>query len=293
MVALLFLKLSRAPNAVLNLRNAGSPDWAWQTQTDKWFMMTCEGFTANLQTSSLLEKSIRLPVRRWSCLITWREKIYLVSDKNVRINVDQPSVILGDKDWEHACVYVRVNQKLIYLAPHPLHLTTLLTRLCFRDNEVPVCLVGNKQDLCHVRQVREDEGRCLAQENRCHFQEVSAAESYQDIATLFTQLIRQVMEHLKYRADRRRYSGSKSMAKLINNVFGKRRKSVWWSQWSQQLEAPGRCVWTHDKGNWPTGYMQGPKLISMRTLIFHTVSNLDNGWESLDGVCSYRQTLVL
>ncbi|XP_054476725.1 RERG/RAS-like b [Anoplopoma fimbria] len=92
--------------------------------------------------------------------------------------------------------------------------------------EVPVCLLGNKQDLCHVRQVREEEGRCLAQENRCHFREVSAAESYQDIASLFTQLIRQVMEHLKYRADRRRYSGSKSMAKLINNVFGKRRKSV-------------------------------------------------------------------
>ncbi|MEQ2204145.1 hypothetical protein XENOCAPTIV_008610 [Xenoophorus captivus] len=94
------------------------------------------------------------------------------------------------------------------------------------DTDVPVCLVGNKQDLCHARQVREDEGRSLAQENRCHFQEVSAADSYQDIANLFTQLIRQVMDHLKYRADRRRYSGSKSMAKLINNVFGKRRKSV-------------------------------------------------------------------
>nr|XP_043872654.1 RERG/RAS-like b isoform X1 [Solea senegalensis] len=94
------------------------------------------------------------------------------------------------------------------------------------DVEVPVCLVGNKQDLCHIRQVCEDEGRCLAQENHCNFQEVSAAESYQDIGNLFTQLIRQVMEHLKYRADRRRYSGSKSMAKLINNVFGKRRKSV-------------------------------------------------------------------
>ncbi|XP_047211105.1 RERG/RAS-like b [Girardinichthys multiradiatus] len=97
---------------------------------------------------------------------------------------------------------------------------------CKGDTDVPVCLVGNKQDLCHARQVREDEGRSLAQENRCHFQEVSAADSYQDIANLFTQLIRQVMDHLKYRADRRRYSGSKSMAKLINNVFGKRRKSV-------------------------------------------------------------------
>lgn len=107
---------------------------------------------------------------------------------------------------------------------------TSSSRLCFRETAVPVCLVGNKQDLCHAREVCEDEGRCLAQENRCHFQEVSAAESYQDIANLFTQLIRQVMEHLKYRADRRRYSGSKSMAKLINNVFGKRRKSVWWLQ---------------------------------------------------------------
>lgn len=89
-----------------------------------------------------------------------------------------------------------------------------------------MCLVGNKQDLCHARQVREDEGRRLAQENRCLFQEVSAAESYQDISILFTQLIRQVMEQLKQRADKRRYSGSKSMAKLINNVFGKRRRSV-------------------------------------------------------------------
>ncbi|XP_068168575.1 RERG/RAS-like b isoform X3 [Antennarius striatus] len=94
------------------------------------------------------------------------------------------------------------------------------------DTEVPVCLVGNKQDLCHARQVCEVEGRCLAQETRCHFQEVSAAESYQDVAHLFTRLIRRVMERLKLRSERRRYSGSRSMAKIINNVFGKRRKSV-------------------------------------------------------------------
>lgn len=113
----------------------------------------------------------------------------------------------------------------------------------FRESDVPVCLVGNKQDLCHVRQVRQDEGRRLAQENRCHFQEVSAAESYQDISILFTQLIRQVMEQLKHRADKRRYSGSKSMAKLINNVFGKRRKSVWGAAGTWRLEPVS-------KGNW-------------------------------------------
>ncbi|MGH0129901.1 UNVERIFIED_CONTAM: hypothetical protein FKN15_018755 [Acipenser sinensis] len=92
--------------------------------------------------------------------------------------------------------------------------------------EVPICLVGNKQDLCHARQVCEEEAHSLAVENKCHFQEVSAAEHYQEILTMFIKLIRNVMDHLKYRADRRRYSGSKSMAKLINNVFGKRRKSV-------------------------------------------------------------------
>lgn len=92
--------------------------------------------------------------------------------------------------------------------------------------DVPICLVGNKQDLCHSRQVSEEEGQSLALEHKCFFQEVSAAENYLDITNLFTKLIRQVMEQMKYRSDRRRYSGSKSMAKLINNVFGKRRKSV-------------------------------------------------------------------
>ncbi|XP_076880078.1 RERG/RAS-like b isoform X2 [Brachyhypopomus gauderio] len=97
---------------------------------------------------------------------------------------------------------------------------------CKGEMDVPICLVGNKQDLCHSRQVREEEGRALALKHKCLFQEVSAAENYLDIANLFTRLIRQVMEQTKSRSDRRRYSSSKSMSKLINNVFGKRRKSV-------------------------------------------------------------------
>ncbi|XP_048887283.1 ras-related and estrogen-regulated growth inhibitor-like protein isoform X2 [Brienomyrus brachyistius] len=92
--------------------------------------------------------------------------------------------------------------------------------------EVPVCLVANKQDLCHARQVCQEEGRLLALEYKCHFREVSAAEDHQEILSLFIELIRHAMERLKFRADRRRYSGSKSMAQLINNVFCKRRKSV-------------------------------------------------------------------
>ncbi|GLD47454.1 ras-related and estrogen-regulated growth inhibitor-like protein [Lates japonicus] len=95
-----------------------------------------------------------------------------------------------------------------------------------RINVTGVFLVGNKQDLCNAQQVCEEEGWSLAQEDRCHFQEVSAAEDYLEISNLFTKLIRRVMESPKHCADRRRYSGSKSVAKLINNVFGKRRKSV-------------------------------------------------------------------
>uniref|UniRef100_A0AAZ3RL35 small monomeric GTPase n=1 Tax=Oncorhynchus tshawytscha TaxID=74940 RepID=A0AAZ3RL35_ONCTS len=87
--------------------------------------------------------------------------------------------------------------------------------------DIPICLVGYKQDLCHAHQVFEEEGCALAQEHRCHFQEVSAAEDYLEISNLFTNGSKSM-----YRADLHRYSGSKSMAKLINNVFGKRRKSV-------------------------------------------------------------------
>ncbi|XP_029952234.1 RERG/RAS-like b isoform X2 [Salarias fasciatus] len=109
-----------------------------------------------------------------------------------------------------------------------LHAKSVLRQIkeAREESNVPVFLVGTKQDLCNARQVCEEEGRSLAQEERCHFQEVSAAEDYLGISNLFTKLIRHVMDNLKHCAGRRRYSGSKSMAKLINNVFGKRRKSV-------------------------------------------------------------------
>nr|XP_046207589.1 ras-related and estrogen-regulated growth inhibitor-like protein isoform X2 [Oncorhynchus gorbuscha] len=132
-------------------------------------------------------------------------------------------------DWADGFVVVyNISDRTSFINAENILQQIRETRIenCKGEVEVPVCLVGNKQDLCHARQVCEEEGRSLAQENRCLFQEVSAAESYQEIANLFTQLIRQVMEHLKYRADRRCYSSSKSMAKLINNMFGKRRKSV-------------------------------------------------------------------
>ncbi|XP_038597119.1 ras-related and estrogen-regulated growth inhibitor-like protein [Tachyglossus aculeatus] len=96
---------------------------------------------------------------------------------------------------------------------------------CRRSVETTVHLVGNKQDLCHARAVDREEGRKLALDTRCQFCELSTADQAQEVQLLFTRVIRDVLATCKGR-DKRRPSGSKSVAKLINNVFGKRRKSV-------------------------------------------------------------------
>ncbi|KAF4079740.1 hypothetical protein AMELA_G00181730 [Ameiurus melas] len=95
-----------------------------------------------------------------------------------------------------------------------------------RESESVVFLVGNKQDLCHMREVGKEEGQRLATDGRCQFYELSAAECYQEVGLMFTKLVRNASLSGKAKERRRRPSGSKSMAKLINNVFGKRRKSV-------------------------------------------------------------------
>ncbi|XP_062869256.1 RERG/RAS-like b [Trichomycterus rosablanca] len=144
-------------------------------------------------------------------------------------NGDSQDTLEEQLNWADGFVVVyTISDRMTFLsAKSILHQIKESRReTCKGDMEVPICLVGNKQDLCHSRQVSEEEGRSLALEHKCTFQEVSAAENYLDIANLFTRLISHMMEQMKHRSDRRRYSGSKSMAKLINNVFGKRRKSV-------------------------------------------------------------------
>ncbi|XP_029811225.1 ras-related and estrogen-regulated growth inhibitor-like protein isoform X2 [Suricata suricatta] len=99
------------------------------------------------------------------------------------------------------------------------------TSHCKRAVESAVLLVGNKQDLCHVREVGWEEGQTLALDNRCQFCELSAAEQCLEVEMMFIRIIKDILTNFKLK-EKRRPSGSKSMAKLINNVFGKRRKSV-------------------------------------------------------------------
>ncbi|XP_033930877.1 ras-related and estrogen-regulated growth inhibitor-like protein [Pseudochaenichthys georgianus] len=93
-----------------------------------------------------------------------------------------------------------------------------------RNVDSLIFLVGNKQDLCHMREVRREEAQCLAAECRCQFYELSAAEHHQEVALIFFKMVQNANVGSKAKERRRRPSGS--MAKLINNVFGKRRKSV-------------------------------------------------------------------
>ncbi|XP_030070475.1 ras-related and estrogen-regulated growth inhibitor-like protein isoform X2 [Microcaecilia unicolor] len=97
---------------------------------------------------------------------------------------------------------------------------------CKRDTESVVVLVGNKQDLCHMREVGWEEGQQMASDHKCQFYELSAAEQYQEVMAMFTAVIRSIVTTNIKLKEKRRPSGSKSMAKLINNMFGKRRKSV-------------------------------------------------------------------
>ncbi|KAL6082588.1 hypothetical protein STEG23_001619, partial [Scotinomys teguina] len=99
------------------------------------------------------------------------------------------------------------------------------TTHCKRMVEPAVVLVGNKQDLCHIREVGWDEGQNLAVDFRCQFCELSAAEQSLEVEVMFLRLVKDILMIFKHK-EKRRPSGSKSMVKLINNVFGKRRKSV-------------------------------------------------------------------
>uniref|UniRef100_UPI00358E81C1 ras-related and estrogen-regulated growth inhibitor-like protein isoform X2 n=1 Tax=Myxine glutinosa TaxID=7769 RepID=UPI00358E81C1 len=99
-----------------------------------------------------------------------------------------------------------------------------LKKSCKSLTSQAIFLVGNKQDLCHAREVSEEDARFFAEETGALFCELSVAEHPEEVAIMFVQLLRTVQEVAKAR-ERRRHSGSKSMTRLIN-VFGKRRQSV-------------------------------------------------------------------
>lgn len=60
-------------------------------------------------------------------------------------------------------------------------------------SDIPVSLVGNKVDMIHLRQVSAEEGDILAKDFDCKFSELSAAENVVQVADVFHELSRDVL----------------------------------------------------------------------------------------------------
>lgn len=61
------------------------------------------------------------------------------------------------------------------------------------DNDTPLYLVANKNDMVHLRQVSAEEGAILARDLDCSFSEVTAAEQVTPVATVFQDLCKAVL----------------------------------------------------------------------------------------------------
>ncbi|KAI6079050.1 ras-related and estrogen-regulated growth inhibitor-like protein [Aix galericulata] len=86
---------------------------------------------------------------------------------------------------------------------------------CKKMVESAVVLIGNKQDLCHMREVDWDEGQKLAMDNKCHFSGLSVAEHYQEVVAMFTKLLRNITSNFKAK---RRQVDQNQWPKLFANL---------------------------------------------------------------------------
>lgn len=83
-----------------------------------------------------------------------------------------------------------------------------------KDNDTPLYLVANKNDMVHLRQVSSEEGAILAKDIECEFCEVSAAEQVVPVAVIFQDLCKTVFA-----------SKRKSKHSLLERMLGARSNS--------------------------------------------------------------------
>uniref|UniRef100_A0AAR5PZN7 small monomeric GTPase n=1 Tax=Dendroctonus ponderosae TaxID=77166 RepID=A0AAR5PZN7_DENPD len=83
------------------------------------------------------------------------------------------------------------------------------------NNDIPVYIVANKNDLVHLRDVSVEEGAILARSLECGFTEVAASEQIAPVAVVFQELCRAVL------ASRR-----KSKHSLLERMLGSRTSNL-------------------------------------------------------------------
>lgn len=79
-------------------------------------------------------------------------------------------------------------------------LTDKVLQLC--DDSTPVTMIGNKNDMLHMRQVTLEEGAAFCRNRNLLFAEVSAGESYESVEQALTSLIREVRHVYKKNKDK-------------------------------------------------------------------------------------------
>ncbi|XP_037580946.1 ras-related and estrogen-regulated growth inhibitor [Dermacentor silvarum] len=91
----------------------------------------------------------------------------------------------------------------------------------------PVCIVANKADLIHLRQVSTEEGEILAKDADDGFVELTASEQVHQVAQAFADLCRDVYAHRRRSKqsllDRVFFAGTKSIAAKANDPAGGRK----------------------------------------------------------------------
>ncbi|XP_075727426.1 ras-related and estrogen-regulated growth inhibitor isoform X2 [Rhipicephalus microplus] len=91
----------------------------------------------------------------------------------------------------------------------------------------PVCIVANKADLIHLRQVSTEEGEILAKDADDGFIELTASEQVHQVAQAFADLCRDVYAHRRRSKqsllDRVFFAGAKGIAAKANDPAGGRK----------------------------------------------------------------------
>ncbi|XP_042518372.1 ras-related protein Rab2BV-like [Macadamia integrifolia] len=87
----------------------------------------------------------------------------------------------------------------------------------YGDSDMVIMLVGNKTDMCHAREVSEEEGQRLAENEGLCFMETSALESF-NVEEAFLQLIFQIYEV----TSKKKLDAKSSQAQTITPTTGKK-----------------------------------------------------------------------
>ncbi|XP_033120766.1 ras-like protein family member 12 isoform X2 [Anneissia japonica] len=97
-------------------------------------------------------------------------------------------------DWSDGLmvVYSITSKQSFDEAKQLLHDVSELQKNNGESTEIPVALIGNKNEMERYRQVSKDEGTILATQYACSYHEVSAAGDFEDVEIVLHKMVREI-----------------------------------------------------------------------------------------------------